>query len=227
MNNLHAQRWKEMMHNPNYNVYDVIQEAESYFETIDKNLKGSGWKGYQRWKYETEPKFYPSGDRSNLDPYFLQKNYTAFQQNTAANLFDNGWEELGPHYIEQVTGHYSTGLGRVESFYADPNDSLRIYLGSRSGGFWKTIDGGISWTESTTDFLMASGVNTIAVSPTNPDDVLINVRNSNNGTTHGIYRSVNAGDTWFETNFNPSVLGWGGLGTSRKIYQIKLSLQLI
>lgn len=220
MNNLHAQRWKEMMHNPNYNVYDVIQEAESYFETIDKNLKGSGWKGYQRWKYETEPKFYPSGDRSNLDPYFLQKNYTAFQQNTAANLFDNGWEELGPHYIEQVTGHYSTGLGRVESFYADPNDSLRIYLGSRSGGFWKTIDGGISWTESTTDFLMASGVNTIAVSPTNPDDVLINVRNSNNGTTHGIYRSVNAGDTWFETNFNPSVLGWGGLGTSRKIYQI-------
>ena len=28
-------------------------------------------------------------------------------------LFDDGWEELGPHYIEEVTGHYAVGLGRI------------------------------------------------------------------------------------------------------------------
>ena len=42
----------------------------------------------------------------------------------------------------------------------------------------------------TEDFLFASGVNTIAVSPDNPNRVLINVRNSYNGTTHGIYESI-------------------------------------
>jgi len=218
-----AQAWKEMMHDPNVNVYEVVKEAELYFQNVDTDVKGSGWKTYQRWLYENEPKFYPSGDRSNVDPYFVSNAYNGFlKKNPSATrfLFDDGWEELGPYYIEQVTGHYSVGLGRVESFYVDPNDTLRIYLGSRSGGFWKTIDGGITWTGSTTDSLLACGVNTMTVSPANHDSILINVENSHNGTTHGIYRSVDAGDTWSVTNYNPSNLGWGGLGTSNKIFQV-------
>ena len=55
-------------------------------------------------------------------------------------------------------------------------------LGSRSGG-WKTNNGGETWTNST-DFLIASGVNTIAVSPFDPQRILINVKNSHNDTTH-------------------------------------------
>ncbi|MFK7784561.1 MAG: GEVED domain-containing protein [Crocinitomicaceae bacterium] len=222
VNSVSAQTWKEMMNNPNVNIYDVVQEAESYFENIDIHEKGSGWKTYQRWLFENEPKFYPSGDRSEVDPYFVSKNYEAFLLNNPSPkaLFNTGWEELGPHYIEQVTGHYAVGLGRVETFYADPNDADRIYLGSRSGGFWKTTDGGTTWTESTTDFLFASGVNTMTVSPTNPDSVFINVRNSRNGTTHGVYLSTDAGDTWNVTNFNPTNLGWGGMGTNRQIYQV-------
>ena len=211
-----------MINDPSINVYEVVAEAESYFQNIDKNAKGSGWKKYQRWLYENEPKFYPSGDRSNVDPYFVSKEFKNFLKNNSKqekSLFDNGWEELGPYYIEQVTGHYAVGLGRVESFYSDPNDSNRIYLGSRSGGFWRTIDGGNSWT-NTTDFLYAAGVNTIAVSPNNPNHVLINVRNSNNGVTHGIYQSQDGGDTWNITNFNPDNLGWGGLETYNSIYKI-------
>ncbi|MBT6514471.1 MAG: hypothetical protein HOK65_06845, partial [Crocinitomicaceae bacterium] len=128
-----AQTWKEMSQDPGVNVYTVVQEAEEYFQNIDKKAKGSGWKTYQRWLFENEPKFYPSGDRTNVDPYFVSNSYKAFKKNNSAvakALFNNGWEELGPHYIEQVTGHYSAGLGRVESFYADPNDTLRIYVGS-------------------------------------------------------------------------------------------------
>ena len=221
-NFLSAQQWKQMINDPSINVYEVVAEAESYFQNINKNAKGSGWKKYQRWLYENEPKFYPSGDRSNVDPYFVSKELKNFLKNNSKqekSLFDNGWEELGPYYIEQVTGHYAVGLGRVESFYSDPNDSNRIYLGSRSGGFWRTVDGGDSWT-NTTDFLYAAGVNTIAVSPNNPNHVLINVRNSNNGVTHGIYQSTDGGETWNITNFNPDNLGWGGLGTYNSIYKI-------
>ena len=222
INHSSAQSWKDMMHDPNVNIYQVVQAAELYFQNVDKTAKGSGWKPYQRWLNENEPKFYPSGDRSNVDPYLVSKAYSLFLQNNPSpeSLFNNGWEELGPYYIEQVTGHYSCGLGRVESFYADPVDTNRIYLGSRSGGFWKTLDGGATFTGNTTDFLIASGVNTMAVSPTNPDSILINVRNSRNGTTHGIYRSGDAGDTWTVTAFNPANLGWGGLGTNHAIYKI-------
>ena len=211
-----------MANDNNINLYDVVDEAESYFQNIDKSKKGSGWKKYQRWLYENEPKFYPSGDRSNVDPYHSARAFKNFiLKNPNSNRLEstNGWYELGPHYIEEVTGHYAVGLGRVESFYVDPNNSDRIFLGSRSGGFWKTIDGGLSW-ENTTDFLFASGVNTIAVSPTNPNRVMINVRNSNNGTTHGIYQSFDGGNTWSITNFNPNNLNWGGLGTNNTINKI-------
>ncbi len=134
-----------MINDPSINVYEIVAEAESYFQNIDKEAKGSGWKAYNRWLYENEPKFYPSGDRSNVDPFFVSKQYLKNNILHQRSLFDDGWEELGPYYIEQVTGHYAVGLGRVESFYSDPNDPNRIYLGSRSGGFWKTTDGGTTW----------------------------------------------------------------------------------
>ena len=161
---------------------------------------------------KNEPKFYPSGDRSNVDPHHSTKEFKKILKNSNSNRLglNNGWLELGPHYIEEVTGHYAVGLGRIESFYVDPNNPEKIFLGSRSGGFWKTLNGGDTW-ENTTDFLFASGVNTIAVSPNDPNRILINVRNSHNGTTHGIYESLDGGDTWEITNFNPDNLNWEGL----------------
>ena len=49
-----------MMEDPIYNIYEVVDAAKAYFENIDKNKKGSGWKKFQRWLFENEPKFYPS-----------------------------------------------------------------------------------------------------------------------------------------------------------------------
>ena len=209
------EKYKAMMKHNDYNFYVVCKEADRYFETHNKNAKGSGWKEYQRWRYNNEYKYFPSGNRKNVDPYFVAN---AYQQGLGANLlagktsFPNGWNELGPNRVDSITEQYSAGLGRVEDHYVDPNNINTMYLGSRSGGFWKTLDGGATWQGGSTDFLMASGVNTIAVSPTNPDSILINVRNSNNDCSHGIYRSIDGGDTWTVSNFNPSTLGFGGLG---------------
>ena len=186
-----AQDWKQMMDDPIYNIYEVVDAAKAYFENIDKNKKGSGWKKYQRWLFENEPKFYPSGVRMQVDPYYASKAYKNFLKTNPSSqksIFDSEWEELGPYYIEEVTGHYAVGLGRVESFYIDDNPNI-IYLGSRSGGFWKTSDGGENWV-NTTDDLIAAGVNTISVNPNDSNNIMINVRNSNNGTTHGIFQSI-------------------------------------
>tara|TARA_B100001173_G_scaffold18785_1_gene15061 strand:- start:29985 stop:34355 length:4371 start_codon:yes stop_codon:yes gene_type:complete len=211
-----------MADDPNVNLYDVVKEAELYFEQIDKSAKGSGWKSYQRWLYENEPKYFPTGNRKFIDPLLVENEFirlTKSNKNLDKSSFNNGWNELGPSYIEEVTGHYSVGLGRIETFYIDLDDENRIFLGSRSGGFWKTNDGGQTW-DNTTDFLIASGVNTIAVSPSDPDRILINVRNSKNGVTQGIYQSLNGGESWTQTNFIPENLNWGGLGTYDKIYKI-------
>jgi len=211
-----------MMKDMSVNFYDVCAAADQYFETHDRG-KGSGWKGYQRWKAENESKYYPSGDRSNVDPYFASKAYTTFVQeygvNNSARGFDDGWRDLGPYDAENITSHYSPGIGRVECLWVNPSDDQHIYMGSRSGGFWKTLDGGNTWL-NTTDTLTASGVNTLTASPTNPDSIFINVRNGGNGTTHGVYRSTDGGQTWSITNFNPTNLSWGGLGSNAQILKI-------
>ena len=37
-----SQQWKEMADDINVNLYDVVAEAEAYFENIDITKKGSG-----------------------------------------------------------------------------------------------------------------------------------------------------------------------------------------
>ena len=217
-NSFSQKTYKEMMKDPSYNFYDVCKEAEKYFSEHGKG-KGSGYKGYMRWRNLNESRYAPSGDRSNVDPMFVEKEYERIMnviqpaETPNRGIHPGGWVDLGPYSIDSITGHYSAGLGRVETVYVDPNNTQKLYLGSRSGGFWKSTNGGTTWIGGSTDTLPASGVRSIAVSPTNSDSVLIAVRNSRNGYSHGIYRSTNGGDNWKVTNFNPTVLGKGGLGS--------------
>jgi photosystem II stability/assembly factor-like uncharacterized protein len=214
-----GQKYKAMMEDPTFSILQVKAEAEAWFETHGTE-EGSGYKGYQRWLWANELMFGPEGKRSNVDPYFLEKEWDNIQENMEKVAVSSGWQDLGPYSIDSITGHYSAGLGRVECFYVDPNDQDYLYLGSRSGGFWKSTDGGQNWALPTTDFLTVSGVNTMAVSPTDRDSVLINLRNARNGTSHGIYRSTDGGLTWSQTPFNPTSLGWGGLGSNAQVYQL-------
>lgn len=215
-------KYKSLMADPSVNFYDVCEEAERYFSTIDKDAKGSGYKGYQRWKQANEYKYYPDGDRSMEDPYFVKNAFKAFLKTQASQRQspDEVWEEIGPSYVDSLSGHYAVGLGRVEDLFVDPLNMNRIYLGSRSGGFWRSLDGGATWEGGLTDFLFASGVDAIAVDPDNVEQVLINVKNARNGYSHGIYSSADSGSNWTETAFNPDNLGMGGLGSNFRIYKI-------
>ena len=167
--------YKEMMNDNTYNFYDVVEAANNYFEKNGRG-KGSGFKIFERWKYENESKFFPSGDRNNVNYYLPQEAYSEFignQENIKHKTsFPNGWVELGPWDANAVTSHYSPGIGRVETFWVNPNDNKHMFIGSRSGGFWRTSDGGTNW-ENTTDFLVASGVPALAVNPNNINEILI------------------------------------------------------
>ena len=214
--------YKDMMMDNSYNFYEVVDAANNYFDLNGKG-KGSGYKIFERWRSENESKYFPSGNRSNVNHYLPQEAYSEFvgsQYNLKHKTsFPNGWVELGPWDANNVTSHYSPGIGRVETFWVNPNDNNHMFIGSRSGGFWRTNDGGANW-ENTTDFLVASGVPALAVNPNNINEVLISVEHGGAGYTHGIYRSTNGGATWSISDFNPTNLGWGGLCDNEHIYKI-------
>lgn len=218
---LSAQEYKKKMSDLSINFYEVVEAAETHFQNHDKG-PGSGYKGYLRWKYENEAKYYPDGNRQVRDPYVAAQAFWHFYgNNRAAQKKKSGdtWHDLGPYNAKNYTVTNHEGIGRVECFYVSPKKANIFYIGSRSGGFWYSIDDGKNWT-NTTDFLVASGVNTIAVSPKNRMKVYINVRNGLNGTSHGIYYSEDGGQNWTETKFNPRNLGWGGLGSNHQIHKI-------
>lgn len=214
-----AQSFQHMLYDFRYDLNSIDSVAQLYFERHGRE-EGSGYKGYQRWRWENAYQFPLEGDRSAIDPYFLAKQWQQVQAQVAPVTTAATWKDLGPYGVDSISGHYSPGLGRVECFFVDPSDTNVLYLGSRSGGFWRSLDGGQSWSNSTTDFLVASGVNTMAVKPGQRDTVLINVRNAGNGTSHGLYRSFDGGQTWTQSAFNPGALGWGGLGDNNQIFKI-------
>ena len=211
------------MADPNVNVNEVVRVADAWFETHPKG-KGSGYKGYQRWLILNQNAFGIDGDRRSVDPYLyletfqkLAKEKRDLQGTSTARTSATGWRDLGPYRVDSITHHYSAGVGRVEDFYVNPASPQNMYLSGNYGGFWRTSNGGASWT-GTTDTLPASGVRAIAVSPSNPDSLLIC---SGANPFMGIYRSVDAGDTWQTTAFNPTTLGLGGLGSTFLVQQIK------
>lgn len=220
-----SQDYKYMMNDRSHNVYDVIEEAEKYFSSIDRTAKGSGWMGFQRWVNRIEPRYYPSGDRELENPRKVENAYQVLKKkHSQSENRDNdlGWIDLGPYTANNISEHYSPGIGRVEQVWVEPINKQLMYLSSRSGGFWRSANGGMTW-ENTTDQLPSSGVDVFSVNPNNINDILINVRNSSNGVTMGVYRSLDGGTTWNTTSFSPSNTGIGGLGTNDYVFDIKFS----
>ena len=90
----------------------------------------------------------------------------------------------------------------VDHIIVDPRDSKTIYVATHRhkdpGGFFKSTDGGLTWREAAA--LKGEALHSMAQSSQNPDLLLV-------GTNRGIYRSLDAGDSWQHI---PST-GTGGL----------------
>ncbi len=89
--------------------------------------------------------------------------------------------------------------GRIARFAVHPDDTRIIYAASASGGLWKTVNAGTTWTPV---FEQQSTVSMgdVALTPGNPDIVWVgtgeqnSVRSSQFGD--GVHRSDDGGATW-------------------------------
>ena len=74
-----------------------------------------------------------------------------------------------------------------------------IYAASRTGGLWKTTNGGVTW-DNVSDSIEVAAAGAVAIAPSNPNIVWLgtgdqaNARSSYSGK--GVFKSVDAGKTW-------------------------------
>jgi photosystem II stability/assembly factor-like uncharacterized protein len=95
------------------------------------------------------------------------------------------------------TGAWVTAIAVPESPARD--HLYTIYAATRSGGLWKTVNGGISW-DAISDSVGVAATGAVAVAPSNPNVVWLgtgdqaNARSSLSGK--GVFKSIDAGKTW-------------------------------
>ncbi|MDQ4141807.1 MAG: hypothetical protein M3142_14960, partial [Bacteroidota bacterium] len=170
--------------------------------------KGQGYKPFKRWEWFWEPRVgkegnfpspsvvmeewekyllshpevnKPSLKRNSLSPNDPLKNKDSGGEATSTPALQNttgAWNPLGP---SSSFGGYS-GVGRLNCITFHPTDANTFWVGSPSGGIWKTTTGGTSWT-SLGDNLPVIGVSAIVIDPTNPDIMYIATGDRDGGNT--------------------------------------------
>jgi len=112
------------------------------------------------------------------------------EKGLSSYLFGNlSWRNIGPANM----------VGRVSDVEGVPGDPNIVYVGTASGGVWKTTNGGTTW-EPIFDQQPVSSIGDIALEPGNHDVVYVgtgesNVRNSVS-FGNGVYKTTDGGNTW-------------------------------
>jgi len=195
-------------------IYEISAAFDAYWETHDKNVRGSGHNPFKRWEYHWSNKVNEQGyliSPEELWSAWSQKNQVKQSRNTTFATPPSNWQPVGP-FTHTNTGSWSSGQGRVNIVAIDPNNPNTIYLGAPAGGIWKSTDAGINWTPLS-DELPQIGVSGIAIDHTNSNVIYIATGDKDAGDTFsvGVLKSIDGGITWNTTGVmggaNPSRAG--------------------
>ncbi len=89
--------------------------------------------------------------------------------------------------------------GRIDDFAVVETNPHIVYVGTASGGLWKTINNGVTW-EPIFDDQVTSSIGDVTVAPSNPDIVWVGTGEPNNRQSsswgYGVYKSIDGGKTW-------------------------------
>ena len=108
------------------------------------------------------------------------------------NLKDAGiwnWEWLGPGNIG----------GRLRAILIHPTNPNIIWVGSASGGIWKTIDGGASWSPLS-DFIANLAITSLVMDPNDTKVIYASTGegfgNADGLPGAGVFKTIDGGNTW-------------------------------
>ena len=155
------------------NTYQEITGTfERYLQTMPAGYnKEKLAKHYARWADYQSLHLGPSGEFVNI----TKKTLEAAPRILDAPLTSaNGtWTFTGPSYstLNNPSADIN-GIGRIDRIAFDPANSSIIYIGASSGGLWKSINGGTTWTPLS-DFIPSLGISGIVVDWSNSSRIYL------------------------------------------------------
>lgn len=154
------------------------QSATAHFESPTEALDGIA--------FVSAMHHYPEVDGEN-GKWFEAYRFKQHMQVHARVAGVDSWTSIGPDNVG----------GRTISMAIDPTDTAVIYLGSASGGLWKSTTGGIgpdAWSYVETGFPIL-GVSAIAINPVNHNEIFIGTGETYayGSSTHGLVTRTERG----------------------------------
>lgn len=149
-----SQPWLKNLESKNpedISFLDVQKAFNDYYK--DKNVKNGyyiengikikapGWKLYKRWEWNMDMRVNPvTGEFPKTNSVIEWEKY--LKENPDSKSTNGNWAQLGP---SSSFGGYA-GIGRVNCIAFHPTDPNTYWVGTPSGGLWKTTNDGSSWT---------------------------------------------------------------------------------
>jgi len=197
-------------------TYTDIKEAFYKYWSEDslRSKFKTGYKPFRRAIYDMDMR---TGGSGNIpEQNILLKEYRAYKvkRNKVASHYEDGanWYGLGPNDIPSNGG----SVGRISSIAFDPTDANVVWAGAASGGLWKSIDGGTSWSVVSgmdVDFPV-TGINDIEIDPNDNNIIYVATGDANaiafslaypKSYSYGILKSIDGGLTWSQTGLQPTI----------------------
>ncbi len=188
------------------NFYEIQSTLNDYYNSENASVR-KGWKQFKRWEYFWGQRTYPNGIFPNsFDIYQEYQNWEKVNNNKS---FDNKiqakhtWTSIGPFEPPHSDNTREQGIGRVNIVRFNPQNELDLWIGTATGGVWRSKNGGNTWTHYPYTNFLSFGVSDIAISPANPQTIYV-VTGDADGTigtgasfySIGVIKSTDDGATW-------------------------------
>ncbi|MCD6598373.1 MAG: T9SS type A sorting domain-containing protein [Bacteroidales bacterium] len=196
---VNGQPWLRELKNPDISIEGIddfkrIKKAFNQYWEGKTIPRGKGYKPFSRWEWMMEQRISDGQGQSIA-------LWNAYMEKSKSEVIDGNWVLLGPDTpATDLSNGNIVGIGRIDCIAFHPQDPSTFYVGSPTGGLWKTTDKGASWTPLT-DNIPSMGIADIAIHPQNPDIIYIATgdRDSQEIYSAGVLKSTNGGLTWSTT----------------------------
>ncbi|MFP4845551.1 VPS10 domain-containing protein [Winogradskyella sp. PE311] len=185
-----GQNYLDLIAEGTHTVESIVEIAELHFDSVGRE-RGKGYKPFRRWQYFAERAMDETGKLKSPEFYYnelLDYNARINSEGLASRTVVGTWEEMGPTYWNATAG-WNPGVGRITSIAVEETNSDHIIAGANTGGVWKSLDGGASWTVLT-DNLANIDVYALAIDP------MVNSTYYWGSTGGSIFKSIDSGSTW-------------------------------